>query len=333
MADFIVKSITKIEAQMSHDVDANYKFNSKSKSKIIALIVTYNPSHEKLIRIINLISPQVDHLIVIDNGSSNATEFSSVITCISDLTFISLSRNFGIAYAQNVGIRNARDLNAKFVLTLDQDSIPSTDMVSRLESTHINVGSSSRVAAVGPLLTDEDSKLPLPFFLYVDGRKKRFIPSVNSGVFDVEFLISSGTLISMEALEEIGLMREELFISYVDVEFCLRARAAGFRIIASSDAAMKHNLGDRRLRLGRSIIPLHSPLRHYYLMRGGIYMQKLDSVPRIWKRWDRIQLIRSFLLFSFMNFPQIDEITSMVRGIIAGLKLKVNKPPSLDLSS
>jgi GT2 family glycosyltransferase len=183
-----------------------------------------------------------------------------------------------------------------------------------------------RIAAVGPLLIDESTELPLPFFSYRYGRKERITPVESDNALEVDFLVSSGTLLAMDAIAEVGLMREELFISYVDVEWCLRSRSRGYRILGCCATSMVHNLGERRLKIGRYIIPLHSPLRHYYLLRSGVYMQRLNYVSRVWKRADRRQLVRSFIFFSIADFPRLQEFLSMLRGIKDGLSIKIKSP-------
>lgn len=298
--------------------------------KVAAVIVTHNPCLAQLQRLLHAVSCQLDFVIVVDNSSENVNQVQQLDDENPKVIYTYLSDNFGIGYAQNVGIRRAHYLGAAFVLTLDQDSLPSEGMVSRLKYEFAGSVSSTRIAAVGPLLKDETTQIFLPFFTYSSGRKKRISPDGNSGVFDVGFLVSSGSMISMAAFKEIGLMREELFMSYVDVEFGLRARSAGFRILACCETSMVHNLGDRQLRLGPWIVAVHSSFRQYHFMRGGIYMQKLDNVPSSWKRGDRIQMAKRFILFSILGLPHLREMRAMVRGLLAGIKLAVEPPKALE---
>ena len=269
--------------------------------------------------------------MVVDNGSHARCAIEEIAQRIPGAIFTGLPQNMGIAFAQNVGIQIARDSKASHVLTLDQDSAPDPKMVDALSViVEQQKGSTYPVAAVGPLLKDEATQIALPLFSYSSGRKQRIIPSECSEVLEVEFLVSSGSLIAIQALREVGLMREELFIAYVDVEWCLRARASHYRIMVNCAATMKHNLGDRRIQLGNHLIPLHSPLRHFYLLRSGAYMQKLPYISKLWKKEDRRQLIRSFFIFSIAGLPRVQEGISMIRGLRAGLKMKIIAPKKLD---
>jgi rhamnosyltransferase len=246
-----------------------------------------------------------------------------MVRTFSNAEFTSLQLNMGIAYAQNVGIGIAHTHRVDYVLTLDQDSVPGPAMVEKISAVFNQANGSERIAAVGPLLLDESTQLALPFFSFRTGRKQRITPSVGGDILNVECLVSSGTLLNMGAIAEVGLMREELFISYVDVEWCLRARSHGFQVLGCCAATMTHNLGERRLKIGRYLIPLHSPLRHYYVFRSGIYMQRLSYVSAAWKRADRRQLARSFILFSFVGLPKLQEFTSMCRGLKDGLLMNM----------
>ena len=86
-------------------------------------------------------------------------------------------------------------------------------------------------------------------------------------------------LVPVSTLKDIGLMKEELFIDYVDIEWCLRAASKKFNFYAIPSATMSHAIGDERKSvLGREI-SIHSPfLRRYYLARNSIYMLRCHLV-------------------------------------------------------
>src|SRR5690606_36905073 len=89
---------------------------------------------------------------------------------------------------------------------------------------------------------------------------------------DVDHLISSGCLISLDAIEKIGTFEESLFIDYVDTEWCWRARRKGFRLLGVGSAHMKHNLGDDEFIAFGQPRTLHAPFRLYYQMRNRYWM-------------------------------------------------------------
>lgn len=89
---------------------------------------------------------------------------------------------------------------------------------------------------------------------------------------EVESVITSGSLISLEAHAAIGAFREEFYIDYVDTEYCFRARAKGFRVIRTTKSLMSHAIGaitHHRILGIKKWTFNHSVDRHYYIARNG----------------------------------------------------------------
>jgi len=62
-------------------------------------------------------------------------------------------------------------------------------------------------------------------------------------LLETDFMISSGALIPMQVLDQVGDMNESFFIDHVDTEWILRAKWQGFRSFGVCDAIMEHSLG------------------------------------------------------------------------------------------
>ncbi|VCV76177.1 hypothetical protein BANRA_01835 [Escherichia coli] len=76
------------------------------KAKVLAIIVTYNPEIIRLTECINSLAPQVERIILVDNGSNNSDLIKNI--SINNLEIILLSENKGIAFAQNHGVKKGR---------------------------------------------------------------------------------------------------------------------------------------------------------------------------------------------------------------------------------
>ena len=75
-------------------------------------------------------------------------------------------------------------------------------------------------------------------------------------------------------------MREDLFIDWVDIEWCLRAESQGLESYIVPSAIMMHSIGDDTVRvLGRDI-NLHSDLRNYYMVRNATYLLRVSTMRR-----------------------------------------------------
>ena len=93
----------------------------------------------------------------------------------------------------------------------------------------------------------------------------------------IRMLISSGALFPREALLELGLMDEGLFIDHIDTEWFLRAKDRGWRVFGVCDAVMDHGLGERTVMvwLGRwRYLPVHQPFRYYYIYRNSVLLYR-----------------------------------------------------------
>lgn len=79
-----------------------------------------------------------------------------------------------------------------------------------------------KIGAIGPVFYDSRTGTKYPFILLKGMRAKKVFPRGNVPL-KVSFLINSGMLVPVSTLKDVGLMKEELFIDYVDIEWCLRA--------------------------------------------------------------------------------------------------------------
>lgn len=172
-----------------------------------AVIVTYNPDVSEVKTLVERIASHVALILIVDNGSANVVELRALPAQI-----IELGENRGVATAQNVGIRVALERSFQFVLLFDHDSLPAEDMVPKLREAFEALSNQGvRVAAVGPNYVERNG-----------GEIQE--PSRRTGWVRKNMIISSGGLFSAEALRDVGLMRDDFFIDYVDTEWCMRAR-------------------------------------------------------------------------------------------------------------
>lgn len=95
----------------------------------------------------------------------------------------------------------------------------------------------------------------------------------------MSFIISSGTFTSAEAISDIGMMNEDLFIDYVDTEWCLRALDKEYKFYALPNVKMAHTIGDDKIKFLLWNLPVHSPWRRYFRMRNMYVLFSLHYVP------------------------------------------------------
>lgn len=288
-----------------------------SSDNVVAVIVTYHPDFDVFEQLLHALIPQVEAIVIVDNGSKADIEAWICKRQLFSIEVIALEDNKGIAAAHNMGIEWARNHEARYVLLMDQDSIPASDMVEKLLRF---VCSKSTPVVAGPRYLDARRDNPPPFIQIRGLRLKRCACATKESVVPVDYLISSGCLIPMSVLDKVGGMRDGLFIDYVDIEWGLRARRHGFQSYGVCSARMQHSLGDHPISFFGKNIPLHSPLRHYYHFRNAVLLYKKPWVPLNWKLVDGWRLCLKYVFYSLFAKPRMAHFHMMTLGVWHGLR-------------
>ncbi len=295
--------------------------------KTIAVVVTYHPNLSELRTLLIETSPQVDSILIVDNSALQNQLHLDSFNDFKNVNLITLGDNMGIAYAQNIGLEYCIKNGAKFALLLDQDSVPLPDMVAKLKARFVELdGKSTNIAAVAPVTLDARTKIKSYFLVGRFGLPYRYKPSKYSNpksVINAGFVISSGSLVSLSAVSQIGGKRSNYFIDHVDTEWCYRARMNGYSLIGAHDALLKHSLGDEVKWVWLfyiRYIPYHSPLRDYYMFRNTIFCIKDTKQLIVWRMLLVFRLFQFVLYFLIFAPDKIARAKMMIRGLIHGLK-------------
>jgi rhamnosyltransferase len=297
-----------------------------TEEMVVGVIVTYYPSVGPLSDLLSALQPQVDSVVVVDNGSPESFKVWLSERVDTSVQGVFLDENRGIAAAQNVGVRWARERYASHVLLLDQDSLPASDMVARLlDAAGRMAARGHKVAAVGPRFLDERRQNPPPFTQVRGVRVRRQNCDDASSVVPVDCLIASGCLIPTPVLDVVGMMQEDLFIDYVDIEWGLRAKQHGFESFGVCAAQMGHDLGDEPIRFVGRAFPARSPLRHYYILRNAVWLYGHASFPLNWKLADGWRLLLKYVFYSLFARPRLTHLRMMTLGIWDGLNSRLGR--------
>ena len=247
---------------------------------VAAVIVSYRPD-ATLDRVLDAALAQAGRVVLVDNGSGTAVQDRLAARARGDgrLTLIANPDNVGLATAQNQGLAAALAAGADWILLLDDDSVPGDGMVEAMLAAWRELPDRRRVALLTPRLTDPEGTLR-PRLLTARGRfdlaRTPLVPG--AVVRDAVFAIASGSLLRARVLEVAGRMDDRFFIDYVDVEFSLRLRRAGFEIVGVGDAVLQHRLGEVRTArlLGREkTLSTHEAWRRRLIHRNRV---------RVWRR-------------------------------------------------
>lgn len=287
---------------------------------IISITICYYPDLSALRSQLDHLQSQVNAMLVINNGESPiglaelCGEFNASLTI--------LGSNKGIAHAQNIGIQQAIHLGAQMVLLMDQDSEPQPNMIGHLVAA---LSKFPNAAAAGPCTQDMRALTRSYFLTDVDARPRAWVPAPGIAHQTVEaaYLITSGTLLLVSALADIGLMRDDWFIDHIDTEWCLRARAKGWQMIGVADACLGHRLGDKMTHvwwLRKRQVPHHSALRHYYMFRNTLLLVREPYVAWHWKRHHLLRLLKLFVFFLAVAPNRATRLRMMLQGLWDGMR-------------
>ena len=272
-----------------------------------ASITIFQPDVDRLRENIAAILPQVEYLFLIVNGRESIQLIDNEIKHNEKIRIRVNDCNLGVAHALNQALSLGKKLHMKWVLTLDQDTVVTHDLVERL-MTHASV---PKVGIICP------------------GVKERSDPNRRADDFHgwryVLSAITSGSLTNVEIWEKIGGFDDRLFIDCVDHDYCARLIQAGFGIIRDDDAIILHEIGKQELRycLGMGPFPVlnHSAMRRYYLFRNiNYFCYKYPTLCRT--AIDRKRFLAGTVLtVALYEDKKTEKLSAMLRGWIDYKKL------------
>lgn len=293
---------------MASEAGTAQTVNPGSKADVCAVVVTYHPDPgfpDRLARV----RSQVGRVVVVDNGSdSPVREMLRNVAVRLDIELILNESNLGVATALNQGAEYARDRSFRWALTLDQDSVAEPYLVEALHKAYNSYPARERVAVVGSN--------------YFDERRRKILVADSRGeppFLEQTTVITSGTLLSLDAYERVGPFRDDFFIDHVDDEYCLRARSKGYKVILCRKPVIRHSIGGaigKRI-IGRTVWSSnHSTVRRYYMARNFTVLarQYLLSEPA----WILQTFVRHLGFVALMLFLE-DQRAKKLRGIFKGL--------------
>lgn len=266
--------------------------NICTNEQIAGVVVLYNPAASVLDNIYSYL-PQVGCLYAVDNSEMPDPGIVQQLAVMPGVKYCANGGNSGIACALNSGATFALADGYRYLLTMDQDSRAFPDMVETLSACH-----GKSVALVAPYLLSRDGQ-PSPV-----GRACR----------PVQTAMTSGSLLDLNAYRRVGPFRDDFFIDFVDIEYCLRLRKHGYKVLQADSAHLEHHVG-RRIGAGRFSVITHPPLRKYYKTRNRF--QVLGEYGRDFPGYvfrDRIRIVLELARLFLFEEEKLEKLRMMWRG-------------------
>jgi rhamnosyltransferase len=226
---------------------------------IAAIVTAYYPD-ERLAQVVESALASCALVIVADNTPADSPSAAEKLDH-ANVRVLRSGRNLGLAAALNLGLREVPPDTAA-VLFLDQDSVLPPELVPAL-ARHL---SDPTIGVVGPAPVDAEK-----------GGQYETLSVLHGDVSDRYSVITSGMLVRRSCFAFVPGFREDFFVDCVDIDFCLRLRRAGVRIVRDKKAVLPHSIGDGRDHrlLFLPVRVLHyAAWRHYWVARNGMVLTR-----------------------------------------------------------
>ena len=267
-----------------------------NKYKILAVIVVYNPELSLLLKNINALINNVDGLLIWNNSPNNF-DAASLTKLYNKIVIKSCGKNIGISKALNFAWHFARKHNYDYLLTMDQDSI------------WINLkGFLKKIQSFNDKKNIFGPEYSISKHTYINESACR---------------ITSGMLVPIVILNEIGGYYNDFMIDGIDIELCYRAREHGYKVYNISGSTLDHHAG---LNIRCKFIWIHfysdgyNPIRINGIIRNHLIIFKRYKIEwkikcAILRRYYFIMPIK--ILLGEKN--KIKKISAYFKGLYEGI--------------
>lgn len=180
------------------------------------------------------------HAVIVDNASADGSlaELEKAYALDGQVSVVSAGANLGFAGGTNLGIRCALAQGAEWILLLNNDTEVPADFLDRMTE------KADRESIFAPRISLFSDRAAVWYAAgYIDFRTGTVKNGDPSRGGEVSFASGCCMLFSPEVFSRIGEFDEDYFMYYEDVDFCLRAREAGVRIVYLPEAAVFHKVG------------------------------------------------------------------------------------------
>lgn len=187
-------------------------------------------------------------ILVVDNASRDDERrlLLDAYGDAADVELLLLDENGHFAGGVNAGARRALELGATHLLFLNNDTTLAPDCVRLLVAA---AAAQPAAGVIGPALVDlRPPHRPLSlgerYAAWSLAVPRTFLKVRSAGdgtPYPVGGIMGSAILVTRDCFLRVGPYREDLLVYYEEVDFCLRARALGFKPLLVPRAVVRHD--------------------------------------------------------------------------------------------
>lgn len=266
--------------------------------KLATIVIAYNPNLDELRQNIASYAGLSDIFILWDN-SEKPLDLSNIKADYPNAVIHQDGVNHGLPRAYNWAIKYAEEHGCTHLMTMDQDS--------RFERFHDYYQWVAKKGhnGISSCAINQDQPAKEEYTIINDSAQ-------------------SSSIFPLSMIKELGPFREDLFISMVDAEMCLRAQEKGYKTLQYIGSNLIHHIGSgRKIHiLNRTItVSDYNALRHYYDSRNRILMwhefpYDMRTRNKIKHLLGRLKIIAKVFFF---ETDKKDKIRAIIIGTWYGL--------------
>jgi GT2 family glycosyltransferase len=217
-------------------------------------------------------------IIIWDNNSS--AEGKEKIRCVlSDISrerrlrteFIENTANYGVYTSRDELIKRVSS-DTEFVLSIDDDVILPPQLLTNLLPLFQQDNS---IGIIGPRIVYDDKPSETAHGAgFVNWWLGHYSTKDASASLDCEYVIGCCMLIRKSVIDEIGGFDLDYYTSHGEVDFCIRAKNKGYKIMYYPGVSVRHRVAKGGTR---------TPDRVYYVYRNKLFLIKKNApLPQKW---------------------------------------------------
>lgn len=220
-----------------------------SAPHVFAIVTNWNGLDDTTECIESVLSSTYENLsiVIVDNGSTDGCA-DVLAERFPDIPQVRTGQNAEVTAAYNSGLEYGLSHGADYLLMLNNDTTLHADMIQHLVEV---AQAGERIGVLTPKIYYYDRPEVIwfagarchawDFGAYDRGEGQRDGPA-NNLAKETDYAWACGMLFSRELLEEIGLFDTRFWLYYDDVDICLRARQANYKIWYVPEAKMWHKV-------------------------------------------------------------------------------------------
>lgn len=271
-----------------------------------AVVVLFHPEGDFVGRL-RRVQAQVGWLTVVSNDGGSLDRLAALDVCT--LTHVQNDGNAGLAAALNTGLAHSRKRGFSWCLLLDQDTVIDDDLLEGLADAFSACPDRARIGLLAPN------------YRSLGGARLAYPSDVAWQT--VASAVTSGTLAPLSVIDRLGGMREAFFIEGIDIEYCLRVRAAGMWVVATGRPLMTHGAGaaeERRL-FGRTVLVGHHPPWRCFLQYRNLawILLRYGRTDLRWAGLTCLNMLKRICLVTIFEQQRGAKIWAMLRGTLVGV--------------